>query len=198
MIVRLGRTIAVATLVSLAAACSEPPPPPSCKRLLAELRTWTTGWRGKSAEYCDKELGSLQRASKNWGTIQRWQESVYWPSLLMLSNLRDQASRNPPIVAFSRFPQRVTCEGLVIEDGAWKAGPLGRLGLKKPERIFAMYEIESLDRASEAGTRAYAFRMWNDFNCDGRLGSVAFEGSVDRFGAYQPLQIVNPVWLLSE
>src|SRR5437879_258160 len=92
-------------------------------------------------EYCESELKNLTQEAKPFGSVQKWKETVFDQSNLLITimeNVVNTASAPPiPFRTFPRFPAKVPCgDGVEFSNAAWGQTPLGELGIRKPERLY--------------------------------------------------------------
>jgi len=167
--------------IALAAGCSRENP---CARLQKEMAT--PGFEPTDAAYCARELKRLSVVSQPFGSIQIWKKEVQHPSEqllidVMLAVVERAKDLNSQLVTFGRYPDSLPRpNGLSLSADDWSAGPLGRLGLQRPQKIYCGIQVKEVAEKSKPGLPYVRFEMFHDFDGDGTIGSTAIEGTIRR------------------
>jgi hypothetical protein len=160
----------------------------------------------KGEDYCRDERARLAVLAKQWGSIRAWRKAVFDDGgvrvfLEMQSRVIEHGGREPQ--AFGLFPARPPCgDGTIVTSEMWQQSPLAALGVKQPERLFHSFEVRHLADRDRGDQRYLVFRMAQDHNCDGVIGSTESEGyarlgrRIDD-GAYEQTRF-SPSFFMSE
>jgi hypothetical protein len=179
--VSLNKTFIMLAIILFATACSREDP---CRRLQRELDT--TGFEPTDRADCSKQLSALSQVAKPFGSIPNWKKQVEQPSQqflidVMVAFVERAKDLNSSLVTFEGFPKALPpATGVSIAEETWHVGPLGQLGLKRPERIYYGFRVQEVAEKSRPGMPYVRFEMLHDFNQDGVVGTSTIEGVVRR------------------
>lgn len=151
-----------------------------CATLREELGV---GWPPDSASKlsCRRARKEAQQAARAFPSLSAWGRTVFVQRMALLEHTLQalyaaaKAGRVSP--GFTRYPPQLVCSGVAPTAEEWQRGPLGTLGVTRPERLF--YSIEAKREAGNGAVLRYRLRLFQDLNCDGRTGTTEALVSVD-------------------
>jgi hypothetical protein len=133
----------------------------------------------KDQAYCAEELRRLSALARPWGSIQRWRENVYAQGSSIFLELQQriiETSSGPPFT-FQWYPAKTPCgDGLSVTESEWRAGPLGRLGIENPKKLYFSFEVTHNPSKDTSEAMFLSFRIRQDLNCDSVAGTIESEG----------------------